>query len=165
MRALDFVTDSARAARFGVTHLPRYLKDALACRFLDSPAPVQRTVDGADRHIRHLGDQVDSVSFLTHRHNSRNILRQHMARSSHTILFPCTLTVLYSALSTLFPWRFTIVHERSPRNRRIPDLVPIDRATKWNHLFRLRTIAQNPSSMFDFLFRSHFILEKQNSQC
>src|SRR6202022_3187095 len=101
-----------------VADLTRNLKNALARRFFDSTAPVQRSVNGADRHVRHLGDQVDSVSFLTHRHNSRDILRHPVARSSHTSLFPCTLTVLYSATSAPFPWRFTIVHERGSRNHR-----------------------------------------------
>src|ERR1700722_13537381 len=55
-------------------------------------------------------------------------------------LFACTLTVLYCATSTPFPWRFTIVHERGSRNRRNPDSVPRRRAVKWNRLFQLRAV-------------------------
>jgi hypothetical protein len=32
---------------------------------------VQRPIDRDNRHVRHFGDQMNSVSFLTHRHSSQ----------------------------------------------------------------------------------------------
>src|SRR5580658_8394947 len=50
-----------------ITDLLSDLQDALASGFLDATAAVQCAIHGADRHVRHFGDPVDSVFLLVHR--------------------------------------------------------------------------------------------------
>src|SRR5262249_61457355 len=86
-------------------------------------------------------------------------------RKLHTMLFACTLTVLYSATSTIFPWRFTIVHEERSRIGRSLFLVPVRHANNMRRSFYLRAFGFVLSTGLDFLAHARFILEKQNPRC
>src|SRR5579872_352377 len=94
-----------------------------------------------------------------------DILHLQNCSASHTMLFACTLTVLYFAASTIFPWRFTIVHERRSRNCTSLNWGQARRTDKCCHSFRLPTFAFGRFERFGDPAHSRLILENQNPKC